>query len=222
MTTQAGSAAMLIDTIQSSLIALAEIGSNRLLDFDEAALQACADMQGRCIAIEVTDLDFKLFCHPGNWGLRLSRDLPAGQVDATISGRLLALLNLAAQDDKISTSIQERVSFHGDVALAQRMQKLLANLDIDWEEALARQTGDVLAVQIHQGATRFSTWLRQSSEALMQTTSEYLREEARLTPTQVEFDLFQAKVTELKYDAARIEVQLQKLLDRLAGQRNDA
>ena len=29
----------------------------------------------------------------------------------------MALLNLAAEDDKLSTSMQERVSFHGDVAL---------------------------------------------------------------------------------------------------------
>lgn len=222
MTSPAGTSATLIDSIQNSLIALAEIGSNRLLDFDDDALDACRDMQGHCIAIEITDLDFQLYCHPGNWGIRLSRNPPGGEVDATISGRLLALLNLAAQDDKISTSIQERVSFHGDVALAQRLQKLLANLDVDWEEALSRQTGDVLAVQIHQGARSFAAWLQQSGEVLMQTTSEYLREEARLTPTQIEFDSFQAKVTELKYDAARIEIQLQKLVDKFAEPQNDA
>ena len=222
MAQQTGSGATLIDSIQGSLLALAEIGSNRLLDFDEDALAACHDMQGRCIAIEITDLEFSLYCHPGDWGIRLSRNSPTGEVDATISGHFMALLNLAAQDDKISTSIQERVSFQGDISLAQRLQKLLANLDIDWEEALARQTGDVLAVQIHRQVKNFASWLQQSGDALLQTTSEYLREEARLTPTQVEFDAFQARVTELKYDTARIEVQLQQFLDRFDVSDGDA
>lgn len=222
MSNQAGSAALLIDSIQNGLLALAEIGGNRLLDFDREALESLCAMQGRCIAIDIADLDFQIYCHPGIWGIRLSRNPPASEVDATISGRLMALLNLAAQDDKISTSIQERVSFYGDVALAQRLQKLIANLDIDWEEALARQTGDVLAVQIHQGTRSFAGWLQQSGEALLKTTSEYLREEARLTPTLPEFDAFQKKVTELKYDAARIEVQVQQLFDRLSNQGKNA
>ena len=222
MVQQTDSGARLIDSIQGSLVALAEIGGNRLLDFDAQALAACREMQGRCIAIEVTDLEFHLYCHPGDWGIRLSRDPPAGEADATISGRLFALLNLAAQEDKISTSIQERVSFYGDVALAQRLQKVIANLDIDWEEALAQQTGDVLAVQIHHQVRSFGHWLQQSGEALLQTTSEYMREEARLTPTQVEFDRFQASVTELKYDAARVEAQLQRLLDKFADRDSDA
>lgn len=214
MSTQASPRAALIESIQSTLIAAAEIGGNRLLDLDETALAACSEMQGQCISIDVTDLDFQLYCHPGNWGIRLSRFPPAGDVNATISGHLLALLNLAAQEDKISTSISERVSFHGDVALAQRLQKIIANLDIDWEEALAQRTGDVVAVQLHRGARAFGDWLRDSADSLLQTTSEYLREEARLTPTQVEFDRFQSGVTALKYDVARIEARLQRLAER--------
>ena len=217
MVTQAGPGATLIDSIQGALVAAAEIGGNRLLDLDETALEACRQMQGQCIAIDITDIDFQLYCHPGNWGIRLSRFPPSGEVHATIAGHLLALLNLAAQDDKVSTSIRERVSFHGDVALAQRLQKVLANLDIDWEEALSQRTGDVLAVQIHRGARAFGDWLQHSADSLLQTTSEYMREEARLTPTQVEFDRFQAGVTELKYDIARVEARLQRLLDRTEG-----
>lgn len=214
MDSQASPGATLIDSIQNTLIACAEIGGNRLLAFDDAALTGCRDMQGRCIAIEVADLDFRLFCHPGDWGIRLSRTPPPREVDATISGRLMALLNLAAREDKLSTSMRERVSFRGDVALAQQMQKIIAELDIDWEEALAQRTGDVLAFQIHQRAQSFGAWLEKSAGSLLQTTSEYLREEARLTPTQVEFDAFQAKLTELRHDLARVEARLQRLLEQ--------
>ena len=206
--------ATLFDSIQNSLLAAAEIGGNRLLAYDELALVGCREMQGCCIAIDITDLDFTLYCHPGDWGIRLSRNPPGHDVDATISGRLMALINLASMDDKISTSIQERVSFQGDVALAQKMQKILTGLDIDWEEALAQRTGDVLAFQIHQRARNLGAWLLQSADSLLQTSSEYLREEKRLSPTIVEFELFQSRLTELKHDVARSEARLTRLLER--------
>jgi len=205
----------LFDSMQSSLLAAAEIGGNRLLAYDEAVLRGCLEMQGHCIAIDIIDLDFQLYCHPGGWGIRLSREPPAGDVDASISGRLMALINLASQDDKVSTSIREQVSFNGNVALAQKLQKLLASLDIDWEEALAERTGDVLAFQIHQRARSLGKWLRQSADSLLQTSSEYLREEVRLSPTEVEFEAFQARITELKHDVARTEIRLQQLLEKI-------
>jgi ubiquinone biosynthesis protein UbiJ len=204
--------------MQNSLLAVAEIGGNRLLAYDEVALHGCIEMQGCCIAIDIIDLDFQLYCHPGDWGIRLSREPPARDVDAIISGRLMALVNLASEDDKVSTSIRERVSFNGNVALAQKMQKLLAGLDIDWEEALAERTGDVLAFQINQRARNLGKWLRQSADSLLQTSSEYLREEARLSPTEVEFDVFQSQLTELKHDVARTEIRLQHLIEKIRPQ----
>jgi len=208
--------ATLFDSIQNSLLAATEIGGNRLLGFDEVALRGCREMQGHCIAIDIIDLDFQFYCHPGDWGIRLSRNPPTRDVDATISGRIMALINLAAMDDKVSTSIQERVSFNGNVSLAQKMQKVLAGLDIDWEEALAEHSGDVLAFQIHQRTRNLGAWLRQSADSLLQTSSEYLREEARLSPTSVEFDVFQSELSVLKHDVARSEIRLQQLLDKIS------
>ena len=166
------------------------------------------------IAIDITDLDFQLYCHPGNWGLRLSNNPPPRDVDARISGRLMALVNLSTQEDKLSTSIGERVSFDGNVALAQKMQDIIAKLDIDWEEALAQHTGDVLAFQIHRRARRLGEWLQSSADSLLRTSSEYLREEARLTPTLPEYRQFQSRVNVLKNDVARAEQRLQRLLDK--------
>lgn len=205
---------VLFDSLQNSVVTALEIGGNRLLALDEAALQGCSEMQGYCIAIDITDLDFQLYCHPGNWGLRLSRQAPAREVDASISGRLMALVNLSTQDDKLSTSISERVSFHGNVTLAQKVQRIVANLDIDWEEALAQHSGDVLAFQIHQRVSKFGRWLSSSADSLLQTSSEYLREEARVSPTLPEYRQFQTQVSDLKNDVARAEQRLQRLLAR--------
>jgi len=197
--------------LPNPLLALAEIGSNRLLALDPAIIQRCVGLQGRCIAIEFTDLELTLYCHPGNWGIRLSQEAPPGEVDATIAGRLFALLNLSIEDDKISTSIRERVSINGDARVAQQMQKIFTDIDIDWEEVLAQYTGDVLAVQIHQQARKTARFVQQGLNSLMQTNSEYLREEARMTPHQAEFERFQNEVTTIKYDVDRAEARIRQL-----------
>jgi ubiquinone biosynthesis protein UbiJ len=210
--------AALTDTLRNSLLAAAEIGGNRLLAYDEAALAGCRELQGHCIAIEITDLDFRLYCHPGGWGIRLSQYPPPREAEASISGRLMALANLAAEEDKLATSMQERVAFHGDVKLAQKLQRILTGLDIDWEEALAGYIGDIAAFQVHQRARRLGEWFRQSADSLLRTTSEYLREETRASPTQVEFEWFQARVTGLRHDVSRAEARLARLLERTRPQ----
>ncbi len=220
MATQASPGATLLDSLQQGFVAALEIGGNRLLGYDPNALARCRELEGRCISLEITDLDFRIYCHPGAAGIRLSRAAPPHEVDASISGRLVALVNLAADEDKLSTSMQERVSYHGDVALAQRMQKIVAGLDIDWEEVLAGYTGDLLAYQLNKGWRELHERLRESADSLLATTSEFLREEARLTPTRTEFDRLAAGITALKHDAARIEARLQLLLDELRERRD--
>lgn len=209
------SSAVFVESVRGSLIALAEIAANRLLAYDEAALAGCRELRGHCIAIEITDLDFRLYCHPGDWGIRLSPNPPPRDADAAISGRLMALVNLASEDDKLATSMQERVRFHGDVKLAQKLQRILGGLDIDWEEALSEYTGDVVAFQVHQRARRLGEWLKQGADSLLQTSSDYLREEIRVSPTSAEFEQLQAGVTGLRHDVSRAEVRLARLLERI-------
>ncbi len=205
----------LLNAFTDNLVAFAEIGGNRLLTLDEQVIQRCTALQGHSIALEITDLEITLYCHPGNWGIRLSRKPPAKPVDATISGRLLALFALAVEDDKISTSIRQRVSIHGDANIAQQIQKIISGLDIDWEEVLSQYSGDILAVQIHRKARQAGEYFKQNLQALMQTSSEYLREEARLTPTLPEFERFQQQITAVRQDADRCEARMYQLQKRI-------
>jgi len=202
----------MLTEITSTLLAFAEIGGSKLIAMDSQVLDRCSELQGRCIKIQVTDLDLKLYCHPGSWGIRLSLDEPVKTIDATISGRLMALINLATEEDKVTTSIQQGVSINGNATVAKQMQKIFTELELDWEEALSHYTGDVLAYRIHEQARITRAWLQQSIESLSKTSSEYLREEVRLTPTEVEFEGFEQQVTTLKQDVERAETRLRHLL----------
>ncbi|MFT5550046.1 MAG: ubiquinone biosynthesis protein UbiJ, partial [Candidatus Azotimanducaceae bacterium] len=100
----------------------------------------------------------------------------------------------------------------GEARVAQQMQKILTELDIDWEEVLSKYTGDVMAYQIHKQVLGAGEWLRNSAWSLLQNTSEYIREEQHLSPTQVEFERFQKYTTTLKQDVERSEARLRHLL----------
>ena len=94
------------------------------------------------------------------------------------------------------------------------MQKIIVELDIDWEEVLSEYTGDILAFQIHQKTLQAAGLFKQGLQSFMQTNSEYLREEARITPTQPEFDDFQQQLHNLRQGVDRSEARLRQLLNQ--------
>ena len=203
----------MINELGNQLLGLAEIGGNRLLGMDPKVLRLCGELQGQIIAIELTDLQQTIYCHPGSWGLRLSLQTPGKAADATIRGRLLGLINLSLQQEKVSTSIQERVEISGNASVAQKFQKILTELDIDWEEQLSGVTGDIMAFRIMQGIRNTRQWVRDSFDSLSLSGREYLQEESRQLPTKVEFERFKQNVTDTMHDVERLQARLNQLLN---------
>ena len=203
----------MINELANNLVGLAEIGGNQLLSMDESALQHCAELQGHVIAIELVDLQQTLYIHPGSWGLRLSLQAPAKEIDATIRGRLLGLMSLSRREDKITTSIQERIEITGNARVAQKFQRILGDIDIDWEEQLAGFTGDIAAFRIAQGINKTRQWVQDSLESLSTSGREYLQEELRYTPTLPEFEHFRDQISTLRHNVDRLEALIKRAFE---------
>lgn len=201
----------MIEQLGNQLLGLVEIGGNRLLGMDPQVLQYCSELQGNIIAIHFTELDKTLYCHPGSWGIRISLQQPGKDVDATIKGRLIGLVNLSLQQEKMSTSMQERIEIIGNPSVAQKFQKVLTELDIDWEEALSKYTGDVLAFRIAQGIRKTHLTMKNIVSSLSDSSREYLQEESRQIPTLPEFEQFQQSVTDTRHDVDRLEARISQL-----------
>lgn len=201
--------------IQDTVLGLAEIGSNQLLHFDEDVLVYCEKLSGCCVAIHISDLEKTLYCHPNASGLRFSLESPSKEVDATISGRVMALVNLSLQNDKIATSIKERVEISGNAQVAQQFQKIITELDIDWEEQISKLTGDVAAVRITRTIKSVHQWFKNTLESSILDIRDYAQHEQQLTPTAYEMEDFSAQVTTLRNDVDRFEAKLKLLEQRL-------
>lgn len=195
----------MIDDIAHTLLNLVEIGSNKLLGLDPAVIKSCAELEGHIIAIELSDLDKTVYFHPGSGGMRLSLHKPPKEVDATIRGHVLGLMSLAKQQDKVSTSIQERIEISGNTRVAQKFQKILTEIDIDWEEQLSKITGDILAYRIEQGLRKTHTMVMDNLNSFALSGREYLQEETHHLPTQPEFIQFKNAVSAIRDDVERIE-----------------
>ena len=186
-----------------------EEAGNRLLRLDPETLRRLGDLQGRVICIEFRDLGKKLYLRPSDSGFRLSAQSDAAPA-VTLRGTLatFARLGLGTQTETLKAG---ELEIEGDAALGQRLQRLFANLDLDWEEPLARLFGDPLGHGIGRAVRAAFAWQRQAFKTFGLNTAEYLQEEARLLPVRYEIEEFLNAVDVVRADADRLAARVQRL-----------
>lgn len=206
---------MPLNMFNAALITLAEQGLNSLLSRDPVTLRALGQLGGRVVALEISSpVAMTLFLIPNNEGLQLQQHYGAA-ADAVIAGSASALLRLVSSDDKAVALFGKGVTISGDSGLANRLQSILADTDIDWEGLLADQIGDIPAHQAARLARQQGNYWRQTGSSLSHNLGEYLQEEARLLPPRAELEGFMADVDKLRQRTDRLDARLQRLLNRL-------
>jgi len=188
-----------------------EIAFNRFLQADEDALAECAAMAGQVIAIKIRELKQPLYFIPHADGMQVLGKIAEDQnVKAQIEGGLFDFGRIALAEDKRDAALAGGLRIEGELRTAERLQKLFAQLDFDWEEQLAQVTGDVLAHQIGQGIRGLFGWGQRASKAAMEDTAVWLRDETEELVQPSEAQEFANNVDALRDDIARFEQRLQR------------
>jgi ubiquinone biosynthesis protein UbiJ len=196
--------------IGDALISALEGLINAALRLDPAVQQRLSRLHGKRIAFDFTGFGLKLYFIPAEERLQLHGRIE-GEADCTLSGSPLALAALGLEEDKSGSLFGGSVQISGDAALAHRFGKILADMDIDWEEQLSRLVGDIPA---HQGGRLLSNgreWARQSRHSLEMDMGEYLQEELRWLPLPEELAEFSAGVDTLRDDVERLQARIDRL-----------
>lgn len=195
--------------LPTPLLGATEVAINRLLDMDGEVRDELLAMDGKVIKVVVTGLELEFIVIPAAEGVQVISDYD-GEADVTIRGAPFSLLQTAITGDR--AAVQEGdIRFEGDVYTGERFQKILQKLELDWEEPLARLTGDAVAHQIGETVRAGHQWMKSAVAHFLQDTSEYLQEESRDTPAPAEAEIFYQSVDELRNDAARVAARIRKL-----------
>ncbi len=192
-------------------IASIETAFNRYLALDPEAFTRLANMEGKIIAIEIKGLNESLYLFPGDDGIMVLSDFD-GDADTTLSGTPLALAKLSLSEDAAVVLFSGDVTITGDTRLGHQFKKILAQVNIDWEEQLSRVVGDITAHQIGNALRGFGQWFDRSKHAMELDVGEYLQEESRLLPAKAEIDRFIHQVDELRESVDRLQARVQKLI----------
>jgi ubiquinone biosynthesis protein UbiJ len=93
---------------------------------------------------------------------------------------------------------QRRPAAHeGSSSTLLDLQRVISELDIDWEAPLVSGLGDVLGHQLAEMLRGAVSWSREASASLRRQLSEFALEEARLAPPAAALEAFYADVRQL-------------------------
>jgi len=182
---------------------------NRQIAARMPARELCRDLDGRTLALRVTDTGLAMYLRVDAGQLVLLGD-DAAEPDIVASGSLISLARLGgpAGEDLIRSGA---VEFSGNAELAGRFRKLLRYGRPDLEEELSGVVGDVIAHGIGELMRGVGDWARAAQTTLQRNLGEYLQEERRVVPSRYESDFFRHRVNSLRDDVARLEARLNKL-----------
>ncbi len=187
-----------------------ETALNTALRLDSETFRKLSRYDGKVIAIELQGIPFTLFLLPGPDGINLLGQYDA-EPDTILSGTPLAMAKMAFGPDASKVLFAGEVTIRGDVEIGQGFKRLLDELEIDWEEQLARYTGDIAAHKFADLLRTGSAWGQQALNILGRDATEYLQQEGQDLPLPTSVRQFLQEVDELRDDTARLEARLNRL-----------
>ena len=190
-----------------------ESAGNHLLALDPKLLEQLSPYYGKTFRIEIIEPSYSIDMRPCPDGFILEA---AGDNEAEVSlrGSLWAFMQLAKEGAQSEVFDQGRITMSGDAELGQEFQRILASLEIDWEELTSQFVGDMAARNIHRVFDEFRSWFSDSNQHFKQNTGEIIQNELKITPTQAEIDGLTEEIETLRSDTARLEARLAKLRDK--------
>jgi len=203
--------------IANALTAILEDGCNRLLRLDIDTLRNLGGLDGHVFCLRVNNEGkgesgpaMYFFPSEGGFQIRPEHD---GKVDVTITGNPPAFLKLVMGEFAPTLTGSGQMQITGDLELGQRFQKILKNIDIDWEEHLSGYVGDAVAHRVGHGARRFRGWTRHVAQTLRQDFSEVMIEELQVAAHPSAVQDFMDRVDRMRADVDRLEKRIQKFKD---------
>lgn len=187
-----------------------EVALNRAVALDPDTREALAALDGRHVSLALASppLALEIGVHGGHLQVGPPLHEPDLAVRGSIGG-LLGQLPFFAGAARGRPSGRLHVS--GDADLAQRLQKLAAGFDPDWQQPFVAVFGEVIGVQLANAAAAALRGARGAATTLARSGAEYVTEESRDVVACAELAAFNDDVDALRDDAERIAARVSRL-----------
>lgn len=189
-----------------------QIAINQAIQLDDQLPVRLKELNSKVIEILLSPLNVGFFIEfrDGVIQLLAHHDAPADTVIQSSPMGLIRLSILPAS--KARSLFNDSIRISGDTELGQRVKKIFDSIDIDWENHLARFTGDIAAYQIGRFVRKSLSFKQTIDESMRLNVTEYLQEELRLTPSVREINDFFQDVDDLSLDVERLHAHLNHLI----------
>lgn len=170
-----------------------------------------APMAGRVLKLEIIDLktDLWLICGESQWWLATSDQ---GVADVTLTGSLGALVETArSMTDPNSALVLEGLEVRGSVGVLQTLQRLLRDLDLDWQDALSQAIGPIPANLIIRTLRAAREQLITSQALAKRQLQDTLQAEHSPVIPETTYQGTKDRVTALSRQLERMDARLRRL-----------
>lgn len=205
-------AAQLLSSVLESAI-------NKLLSLDDTAQNKLARLHGKRLQVSLSELQHDLLLvfsssvdvlSVPKTPLEQADKLPNG-TDCLLATSLLTLPELQNVANITQLIKQDKLNLVGDIQVAQQFSHVVKSLEIDWEEQLARHTGDVVAHELFQVAERFKNHLLGFARRTETTLRDAALEEKSIAVSDAAVEDFYAQVNALQQRTQQLEARLSRL-----------
>jgi ubiquinone biosynthesis protein UbiJ len=196
-------------TLSTAALAGLEKLINSALRYDPGTRIALGKLSDQILAVTISSPALTIYLTPDDEGVRLMSQWE-GEVHTHLYGSLPALIKLVSSERTSFTD--SGVEVVGNTGLLVDLQRLLKNLDIDWEEALSEFLGDIVGHQSAEAIRSGVNYTRDRADELRRSTSEFLTEELQALVSKNELEDFYQQVDDLRLQLDRLEARARKLM----------
>lgn len=206
---------MIFATLQAGAMSSLEAAINGALKYDPATLRDLSNLDGQVLLIDCTQPAMRIALETCQQQIMLHANWD-DEAAVTLQGSMIALAKMAVNASDTRSFSGSGVQLSGNLDTLHRLQKILSQLNIDWEAALADLVGDVPAHIVSAAVRRSATVTGESIQRAASALTEVAQEEFELTPSPNAFQQFKQEVRSLATDSDRMAAKIALLRDKIS------
>jgi ubiquinone biosynthesis protein UbiJ len=187
---------------------------NKAMDYDPSTKSGLRDLYGRVIKIKCIAPKLSLYILFEKESVKLKKQYE-NFVDLKLTGTALSFGAFSINIDQQVSFFDSGIYVSGDQEVLSQLQKLLKNLDIDWEAALSDIIGDIPAHAVGRSVRSSLQWKRNILKRTTEVAVEFGQEEIQIIPSPSGSYDFADSVKKVQNEVERLTLKIYKLTTKL-------